>query len=1190
MFGKADPIKSSLLELVHARGWGERKWIVKTNGDRLLDESAQDCISRLIAQSIKDVDVPTVRLLEDISAVLSACRSVGVETAFAPRMPSDELDVLIAEINELVQFRTNAARQEELCRRALALVGEAAHRQTSSMLYDLLGDSLMIQGKREETPDAIPKAIDAYGRALKLLEGVGTDERLADLHCRLGEAHLSNPVGDPVIDLEGAFCHFSEAVRRASCKVSARIWAVSRLGLARVHVLREDGTGVDVRKAVEFCEEALQVFTRVDFPDEWSQTHQVLGDAYWRTMDGDRLSNLKQARDHSLKAQEIRPLLSPRSIPGELVFANGQLYQHGRKVESFMGHHGPFGDHLSELLGELRGAPVRYDEFKRYIAICRNALREAERENRRALWATLQEMLGSFLLQNPLGVRADNLEDAVSAFKAALEVMAPETDPVGWARNMDSLGTCYMERVRGDHGENIEQAIDAFRAAADQERRLGIPDYRTHVMAHLAHALMERRRGDAGENFSDAIQILSRSLRLHNRDGSPREWARIMADLASAYRRRPSGSPSDDIEQAIACYRAALRVLMHGDSAYDDWAPVILDLGNTYLARLSCDRAGNVETAIRCISSAVGTQSAESSPLTWAQLMTSLGVAYAERVVGERSDNLARAVRALTTALEVMKPDLLPRQCRSAAATLGDLYCLTGDWKQAKEAYRVAAQASEDLYLSAFTPASRESETQTNTHVYERMIEACLKCGQQESDAQEAMVSCEAAKARTFLDQLGQVDLSLPDDLPDGLRMRERDLTTRLREKEQEIALLAPKAQIITSDRTTTARLGELAAEREWLTLELRNLWRVASRDYPQAQAYEALRSRGKIDWNALSRLANDLGGRARLVEFFTMEDRTLAFVLSAGYAAPRLFEIPMSKKELFFHYVLPYRDEILDREYFMTTGREYQGSWTSLGERLIRPLLPSLEDAEVVYLVPHGHLHHVPLHALDVDGIPFIARYPIAYTPSAAVLARILAHTPRRQQNGASLVMGFTERQEERSVFLGEAHAVAACLGTKAFVDGEATGNCLVEHGPKAGVVHLSCHGNFDAAEPYHSCVALADGTMTALDWMKLTLNARLVTLSSCRSGVSDVGYGDEITGMSRALLYAGAESALLTLWSVVAETTRDWMLDFYARVSLDRSGTALAVAFQHATLNLRARYEDPYYWAPFVLVGNWK
>jgi len=143
------------------------------------------------------------------------------------------------------------------------------------------------------------------------------------------------------------------------------------------------------------------------------------------------------------------------------------------------------------------------------------------------------------------------------------------------------------------------------------------------------------------------------------------------------------------------------------------------------------------------------------------------------------------------------------------------------------------------------------------------------------------------------------------------------------------------------------------------------------------------------------------------------------------------------------------------------------------------------------------------------------------------------------------------------------------------------------------ANYIHLSCHGRFNPTKPLNSAVHLSGGSFTALDWMRLQLHANLVTLSACQTGLREVSPGDEIVGLIRALLYAGASSTLLTLWSVSATTTLEWMLDFYGHMwdgATAGKKQSEAYAFQQATLTLREKHPDPYYWAPFILAGDWR
>ncbi|NIN65131.1 MAG: CHAT domain-containing protein, partial [Anaerolineae bacterium] len=131
---------------------------------------------------------------------------------------------------------------------------------------------------------------------------------------------------------------------------------------------------------------------------------------------------------------------------------------------------------------------------------------------------------------------------------------------------------------------------------------------------------------------------------------------------------------------------------------------------------------------------------------------------------------------------------------------------------------------------------------------------------------------------------------------------------------------------------------------------------------------------------------------------------------------------------------------------------------------------------------------------------------------------------------------------------------------------------------------------GEFRPEAPLFSTLYLSDGPLTATDVFNLELNASLVTLSACQSGTSAVGGGDELVGFSRAFLYAGAASLLMSLWRVDDQATAHLMDRFYQGL-LD--GLRKPAALRQAQLSLLSGeegdyYRHPYFWAPFFLVGE--
>lgn len=116
-------------------------------------------------------------------------------------------------------------------------------------------------------------------------------------------------------------------------------------------------------------------------------------------------------------------------------------------------------------------------------------------------------------------------------------------------------------------------------------------------------------------------------------------------------------------------------------------------------------------------------------------------------------------------------------------------------------------------------------------------------------------------------------------------------------------------------------------------------------------------------------------------------------------------------------------------------------------------------------------------------------------------------------------------------------------------------------------------------------SSIRLGGSELSLFDLYQLQLSAELVTLSGCGTGLNVIVGGDELLGLVRGLLYAGAHSVLGTLWDVNDETTALFMKTFYERLRLapDR-----AEAVRHAMRSLRETHPHPYHWAPFVLTGS--
>jgi CHAT domain-containing protein len=255
------------------------------------------------------------------------------------------------------------------------------------------------------------------------------------------------------------------------------------------------------------------------------------------------------------------------------------------------------------------------------------------------------------------------------------------------------------------------------------------------------------------------------------------------------------------------------------------------------------------------------------------------------------------------------------------------------------------------------------------------------------------------------------------------------------------------------------------------------------------------------------------------------------------------------------------------------------------LYDLLLEPLAGALETFEHVIVVPHGPLHYLPFHAL-YDGREYlIEQLTVSYLPGASFLRYI--STPAQSRNCGFFAGHSWNGRLPHAVV--EAEGLARLWGAKAIVEHEVTHEAVRDAAADCRLVHLATHGDFRPDNPLFSGLLLADGWLTTLDVFDMSLQASLVTLSACQTGRNVVGGGDELFGLMRAFLLAGARSLLLSLWPVADETTAGLMKTFYQGLTMELAkGSALREAQLQFIRGGNTAYRHPYFWAPFYLVGD--
>ncbi len=324
-----------------------------------------------------------------------------------------------------------------------------------------------------------------------------------------------------------------------------------------------------------------------------------------------------------------------------------------------------------------------------------------------------------------------------------------------------------------------------------------------------------------------------------------------------------------------------------------------------------------------------------------------------------------------------------------------------------------------------------------------------------------------------------------------------------------------------------------------------------------------------------------------------------------------------------------------------------------ALYKAAVEPANNSIGDKRLL-VVADGALNYIPFEALvkSTDGADYaslsylIKSNEIVYSPSASVVAAI--RQSGNKPTGKNLLVvadpvfssddsrvkgkGATPASAEaRGLGLGLESAVndvageptpagglrlARLVGTR--VEAEEIGKIAKSNGSQADlwidlnasednlrsrdvtnyrVIHVATHGLLDAERPQFTGVVLSlvgnkdnDGFLRTDEIFNLRMGAPLVMLSACETGLGKEKRGEGVIGLTRAFMYAGAPTVGVSLWSVADKSTAELMTDFYRRLLGSTNSSSAAMRAAQLGLISGKKYSAPFYWAPFVIVGDWR
>jgi CHAT domain-containing protein/Tfp pilus assembly protein PilF len=768
----------------------------------------------------------------------------------------------------------------------------------------------------------------------------------------------------------------------------------------------------------------------------------------------------------------------------------------------------------------LREAIAKYEEFVRVSHEAGDRAREA---------STL----------NSLGVAYDSLGDnkkALQCHDQASQISRKIGDRIGEARSLANMGIAYNLLSRK------QKALQAFEQALQILHQMKDLKGEATTLMHIGLVY------DSLNDKQKALKYYNEALPLLQKVKDRRGEATLLNNIGVFY------DSLGNKQKALEYYEQALPIL-HEVGDFRGESASLSNIGLVY------SLSGDKQKALGYYNTALNTSRNAGDRTGEAAALKSIGSAYA--ALGE----VQKAFKYLDQALRISQ-DVKDRELEAATLNyIGRVYDSLGEKRKALDLYQKTIQVLEDMRAESTIEELKIGLIGEDASlVYRRASYLLMSLGKTD----QAFNFTERARARTFLDQLGNVRPHIHKSVSDKLLKKEEDLRLDLALLEH--ALRQERTQPVAA--LNVGRINSLATQLDEKRAEYANLLtslKLTNREYASMRSVDSL---------TVFQLQEFVHRDTTLLSYFVTEYKTLVFMITQN--SFRAVEIPVEETEL--------EGSVKWFRSFADLHDSRPQSLLQLYGWLIAPIKQYLKTP-MIGIIPHGILHYLPFAALT-DGKRYLGdEYTIFYLPSGSVLPFI----QKKSKPVGTRLLAISQSQAQGYPSLryadGEVAKIAKLYNTQAFHKGNAAKSEFQKRGGEYSIIHIAAHAELNTDYPLFSRIIFGsgqDGTgaLEVNDIYNLDLSkSSLVMLSACETQLGAQSKGDDIIGLNRAFIYAGAPTVIASLWAVDDVSTSQLMKFFYIHL---KEGMIKAEALRAAQSDTRKKYPHPYHWAGFVLTGD--
>lgn len=741
--------------------------------------------------------------------------------------------------------------------------------------------------------------------------------------------------------------------------------------------------------------------------------------------------------------------------------------------------------------------------------------------------------------------------------------------------------------------EYWRRALEVSRTITAKNRKV-----KTYPQNHLGNL------GDVYYQLGDiaaAKQAYSEALKLSIEVKDTRNQSSVLKSLGDLYLLQ------SDLNQAREIYEQALAL---GEKNGNLGNQVGALLGLSVLQR----RLGNYQLAIEHAQRVLKMLEQQSRPLWEGQALNSLGLSHL------RFKKFPEALAAFQKTLAIDPDTTGPQIQWTAHAGLARAYVQNSQLDKAREHYQQAIAVIERVRAGLGGDEAKAGFLQDKIEIYKEHIALLLDMYRRDIRSHygaDAFHYNERARARAFFDRLAEAKIDPERDAAPDLLKQKQELHTRIN---------TLTAQLIKERSRETSKqdpilIGELKKQLDQADQELSDWLRELRRRNPH---YAALRYPEPVTLAEAQRLLDD---KTILLSYSLAEPVSFLFAVSRDdFQVKRL-----PSEALLSRRVQDLLAAITDKNHPAT--EQYRLQATRLSDELL-PASRLLAGKTAVVIVADGALHRLPFEVLflpqsvasgDMRRWPYLIRnFAVSYVPSVSVLAELQSHErAAAPKNFIAFGDPLYESTTASSLRVTNAEGrlnLQRLPYSRTEIDGIARlfpkDNYELFFGAEASeenvkypdrlsryqIIHFSTHGYVNEARPRFSGLVLSqrnndqqttfrgqdseDGVLSAYEIFDLKLNADLVVLSACETGVGKEIRGEGLMSLTRAFMYAGTPSVVVSLWNVNDETAADLMIRFYRH--LRTPGISRSEALRLAQLETIHDNGFPFFWAPFVLIGK--